>query len=89
MVQTDRPGLVQVSVARAGLLWLWPHFWPSTTQVMPGEERFLSSHSLLEASNLNCLFKFFFHSALREIEFDPLLLKQVRLGGFVCLEKKH
>lgn len=65
--------------------WLWPHFWPCTTQVRSREERFLSSHSQLEAGNLNWLFRFFFHSALREIEFDPLLLEQVRLGGFVCL----
>lgn len=69
--------------------WLWPHFWSCLMQVKSKEERLLSPHSWQEAGNLNCLFKFFFHSALREIELDPLLLEQVRLGGFVCLEKKH
>lgn len=69
--------------------WLWPHFWPCTTQVRSREERLLSSHSQQEVGNLSCLFKFFFHLALREIEFDPLFLEQVRVGGFVYLAKKH
>lgn len=90
MIQSDRPGLVQLSVARAGLFLAMAPLLAmhNTSEVQRGKAPIillLSSHSQLEAGNLNWLSKFFFHSALREIEFDLLLLEQVRLGGFVCL----
>lgn len=45
--------------------WLCPHFWLCTMQVRSREERFLSSHSWLQARNLNWLFKDFFSFCIK------------------------